>query len=894
MEIRETISMASKNISKLIFVFAVFFLIFVPFNSTAFAEDSSLTDATSTSRVITITLRSGSSVIWSGSVSVPDSDSATTTIAATDGISASVLAASALAALISADAAQTEFSVSNLQYFSSFGSFYLKCITATAEFCDNWQYVVNGTYPSSGMDQYILHDGDSVHIYFGTQRRFSLSSSETIPTIPVTVNVESYNYADDSWSPLSGEIIGATTPNPADPFNPIVATTTISGADGNALLALNENGTYNVGLASDYYSTTTSLLVRSLASNEVILRIRNGADLAYQGIVTISSATTSILATDGSAHDVSGSTPLAVLNLADQTSDTFNISELQYFSSFSSFYIKCITLSDFACDNWQYAVNGTVPGVGADAYTLSGGENLFFFYGYPRRVSLSSASITKGSSVTATSETYEPSDDSYIPVTGFTIGVTQPNPTDSFNPIEIVTSTVDANGQAVFSVSDIGTYQVGIKEDFYFPTTDLSVTEAAESTPVIVGGGAPSVIHRAADVGKAIQFLLTHQLENGSFGPLLYTDWAAIALVANGSPTAKVADYLKSANSGMSVATDYERHAMALMALGINPYTGTSVNYIQKITDAFDGTQIGDKGLVNDDIFSLFPLLKAGYSANDPMIAKIISFILSKQSANGSWESSIDLTAAGIQALSLNTAIDGVTQAISKARTYLESHQNSDGGFGTSFSTSWALQAIASIGEFGGSWLQNNSNPYDYLYALQADDGGIENASVDLNSRIWATSYAIPASLNKTWDSLLAYFSKPAASAVVSSVGGGASVGSTSVIDNLSASTTASTTISTTTFQIETITPSSTAITASGTEPSPKIAPASNETNILANAVPIPKINTTTKENNRFVQVASSSKPLPPVANKETGPKTQANSSGLANIANAVGANIIN
>ena len=67
-------------------------------------------------------------------------------------------------------------------------------------------------------------------------------------------------------------------------------------------------------------------------------------------------------------------------------------------------------------------------------------------------------------------------------------------------------------------------------------------------------------------------------------------------------------------DSSVSV-TDYERHAMALMTLGINPYNGTSVNYIQKIVDSFDGNQIGDPSLINDDVFAIFPLVKSGYSS---------------------------------------------------------------------------------------------------------------------------------------------------------------------------------------------------------------------------------------------------------------------------------------
>ena len=49
----------------------------------------------------------------------------------------------------------------------------------------------------------------------------------------------------------------------------------------------------------------------------------------------------------------------------------------------------------------------------------------------------------------------------------------------------------------------------------------------------------------------------------------------------------KIYNSLKEKIFNSSTVTDNERHAMALMSLGINPYSGTSVNYIKKIVDSF-------------------------------------------------------------------------------------------------------------------------------------------------------------------------------------------------------------------------------------------------------------------------------------------------------------------
>jgi hypothetical protein len=218
--------------------------------------------------------------------------------------------------------------------------------------------------------------------------------------------------------------------------------------------------------------------------------------------------------------------------------------------------------------------------------------------------------------------------------------------------------------------------------------------------------------------------------------------------------------FLVSSTDNLVSATDYERRAMSLLALGVNPYSGTSINIIKKITEFFDGNQIGEKGLVNDDIFALFPLLKSGYTANDDLIMREKSFILSKQKDNGSWENSIDLTAAAIQALDLLDSGD-VGDSIQRAKEYLRSKQENSGGFGSSFSTAWVMQAIAALGERPQDWSVSGSDPLAFLASLQAVDGGID-LNLDTDTRVWSTSYAVPAVLGLSWGNLLNSFPREA------------------------------------------------------------------------------------------------------------------------------------
>lgn len=265
------------------------------------------------------------------------------------------------------------------------------------------------------------------------------------------------------------------------------------------------------------------------------------------------------------------------------------------------------------------------------------------------------------------------------------------------------------------------------------------------------------------DVPKAIAFLVAAQKPDGSMSSWLLSDWTAFAFASYGSGgMEKLREHFRHSSPNMANVTDYERHAMALLALGMNPYSETGVDYISPIVDAFDGTQVGDTALMNDDIFAIFPLLHAGYSNTDSVIEAIKSGIIRAQRTDGSWEGSVDLTAATVQAPALFPRTGEVEVAINRADGFLASKQQDDGGFGNSFSTAWTLQAIQAIGDSHTVWTKSiHHTPRYYLSKLQQTDGGVETMDTGLNTRLWATAYAIPGVLGKTWDSILASFPKP-------------------------------------------------------------------------------------------------------------------------------------
>jgi hypothetical protein len=283
---------------------------------------------------------------------------------------------------------------------------------------------------------------------------------------------------------------------------------------------------------------------------------------------------------------------------------------------------------------------------------------------------------------------------------------------------------------------------------------------AAPSAPAAPQGGGLT-LHDPFNVPLALGYIWSTQGPDGSFGSSLLDDWVAIASAGGGAGDLRthLSAHEMSAPPTLSSTTDYERHAMALEALGINPYSGTPVDYITPIVKAFDGTQVGDPSLVNDDIFAIFPLLHAGYGAQDDIIVKIAAFVDSKQHDDGSWEGSADLTAAAVQALTL---VHDTSGALSKALGYLRMQEAQDGSFGNSSATSWVLQAIMSVGEDSHDWSRAIYHIPDYYLATkQEPDGGVEPESADTQTRVWATAYAIPAIEHKTWDALLSSFPKP-------------------------------------------------------------------------------------------------------------------------------------
>jgi len=456
---------------------------------------------------------------------------------------------------------------------------------------------------------------------------------------------------------------------------------------------------------------------------------------------------------------------LAVLTAIDRNNDAFSISDLQYWGGgLDSFIVNCFDILGVtnACSDWSYRLNGvTAPAV--EDQILSDGDTVFFFFGPANRITLGNNVINSGHTFFATAESYSYVHNTWVAYEEGSVGVSLYNedggvPIDgNFNTIILESKPATDTGRVEFGFTASGEYGIGIVESGYWPIVNFTIVDLI---PSIISPGSPYVapVEQSAELNRenAEIFLLNHQDEVGSFGEsVVFTDWAAIAIAAlEGEENTALIEYLLSDPSSGNEVTDYERRSMALLAMGLNPYSATETNYIQKIVDAFDEEQIGDVNHINDDIFGLLVLVKSGYTTEDLVVSQTIEYILSQQEDLGSWDS-VDMTAAAVQALALVSSYEGVSEALTEAEAYLQNIQSgSDGGFGNIYSTSWAVQAIAALGQDSATWVRAGNTPETYFAAMQAVDGGFEIDSDD-GLRLWATSYAIPAILGKSWGDIL-------------------------------------------------------------------------------------------------------------------------------------------
>jgi hypothetical protein len=263
------------------------------------------------------------------------------------------------------------------------------------------------------------------------------------------------------------------------------------------------------------------------------------------------------------------------------------------------------------------------------------------------------------------------------------------------------------------------------------------------------------------EIVKALEYLKNMQAEDGGISGIAVTAWAAMAISASEesfNDWGNLISYLeeKSMVLDPDKATDWERHALAIIACNENPTNFAGIDFIEKIISFYDGTQFDDESILYDDYFGIISLISSGFKKTDLIIQNTKSYIISKQDVNGGWGDA-DSTAAAIMAL-ISAGEENNSKVITDGLSHLKTLQTNNGGFRSwsetnAASTAWAVMAIVATNNnpTSGYWTKNGNDPISYLISLQQEDGSFNWVEDKTINPEWMTSYAISALLGKKY-----------------------------------------------------------------------------------------------------------------------------------------------
>lgn len=258
------------------------------------------------------------------------------------------------------------------------------------------------------------------------------------------------------------------------------------------------------------------------------------------------------------------------------------------------------------------------------------------------------------------------------------------------------------------------------------------------------------------DLDNAIDFLLSNQNDDGSIGKVYESDWAMLALAAtkgNGSHKENAKDYLKDKTDVGDEITSLARRAMVLMALDINPYDGTDTNYISLLLQELENKDIEELSL-SELAFTGIALAKSGHA---DVAQELAEELLDEQDDDGGFTNSVgDYTGPAIEFLAMLEKTDEIDDALDAAQNYLEDVQEENGGFDDIYTTGWNMNGLIALGKKLTDFKhdETGNSVFSYLGENQQDSGRIGEDK----DGVWATAYAIPGALGKSWDDILHEF----------------------------------------------------------------------------------------------------------------------------------------
>lgn len=244
-----------------------------------------------------------------------------------------------------------------------------------------------------------------------------------------------------------------------------------------------------------------------------------------------------------------------------------------------------------------------------------------------------------------------------------------------------------------------------------------------------------SILAAALALATPQQFLLAHQLPNGSFaeqsgGPATtLTAWSLLAL--RSAHVATDDRYLRAHEDDLQTPTE--------VALGVLAESRPSASLISRLTSTPDNVTI------NGAIWKLLAFARLGRAPPQPAV----TFVLRNQTRSGGWSwaprvapDSND-TAVAIEALRA-TGMGG--SPVRRGLAYLRKLENRDGGFplvpgrtSDAQSTAWAIQAFVSA----------HATPpraaFRYLARLRSPDGSYRYSRRYAVTPVWVTAQVLPA-----------------------------------------------------------------------------------------------------------------------------------------------------
>lgn len=223
-------------------------------------------------------------------------------------------------------------------------------------------------------------------------------------------------------------------------------------------------------------------------------------------------------------------------------------------------------------------------------------------------------------------------------------------------------------------------------------------------------------------------------------------DWSVVANAA--LDKAVGFDFLKSSIS-LGLATDYEKRILAITAQGNDPRTFGNEDFVAKLKTFYDGNQIGRSSLLNDDIFGLLALMSAGEIGT--ITYKVSEFLQSKQNSDGGWGYSLTSGSDSNMTAMAVTALSKLSKSVSAGVSYLLKCQNADGGFSyipgqtsDGASTAWVIMGLRAAGQ------SIPVSAINFLNSLQTSNGSFKWMPGDSGGSGLVTAYAVIALAGKT------------------------------------------------------------------------------------------------------------------------------------------------